>query len=132
MEGSENTLVLSRGLTIVVIIGLAVSFTAPLIEVTPIYLVYHDNSYTMNNVVLDDSDPMLELGFPLESKVIIEGMNTTAPVDFYLYEYWFSDDPQVSLLNITDISDVHLVALEHQRCPILQSELCITQMKRLT
>ncbi|TFG99200.1 hypothetical protein E4H12_03525 [Candidatus Thorarchaeota archaeon] len=109
MEGSENTLVLSRGLTIVVIIGLAVLFTAPFIEVTPIYLIYHDNSYTMNNVVLDDIDPMFELGFPLESKVIIEGMNTTAPVDLYLYEYLFSDDPQVSLLNITDISDVHLV-----------------------
>ncbi|TFG29621.1 hypothetical protein EU528_09445 [Candidatus Thorarchaeota archaeon] len=117
MEGSENTFVLSRGLTIVVIIGLAALFTAPFIEVTPIYLIYHDNSYTMNNVVLDDSNPIFELGFPSETKVVIEGMNTTAPVDFYLYEYLFSDDPQVSLLNITDISDIHLVCTRAPEMP---------------
>lgn len=116
MEGPDNTLVLSRGLTVVVIIGLAVLFSAPFTNLTPIYLIHHDDLFTLE-LELDDSYPMLEFGYPLASKVIIEGMNTTAPVDIYLYDFWMSEDPQVSLLNVTVINDVFLACTKAQEMP---------------
>ncbi|MHA1137216.1 MAG: hypothetical protein ACTSSE_12090 [Candidatus Thorarchaeota archaeon] len=116
MEGSENTLVLSRGLIIVVIVGLAVLFTAPFTNLIPIYPIHHDNLYTLD-IELNDNNPMIELTYPLASKVIIEGMNSTAPVDIYLYEFWFSEDTQLSLLNITDITDVQLSCTQGLELP---------------
>lgn len=96
MEGSGDTLVLSSGLTVIVIVGLAVLFTAPFTDITPVYLIHFDH-WDSFDLVLDDNSPMMELDQPFMSKFIIDGMNATAPIDIYLYEFWLYTDPQLSL-----------------------------------
>jgi len=110
MEGSNHPLVLTRGLSLVILIGLigmaASLFTQMYVAVYPVYHVFVFD----DDLVLNDDFSTFEFMFPSADKIVIEELTTNeSPVIINLYSTYDSENPSAIIQNVTEIRDVFLV-----------------------
>ena len=110
MEGSTKDLVLSRRLSLVLLIGFIGIFASPFTQqYGPSYPVYSIHLFH-ENLVLNDDFPVFEIAYPLADKIVIEGLTTnSSPVTVLMYNAYFSQVPHAIIHNITEIQDIFLV-----------------------
>ncbi|MHA2026013.1 MAG: hypothetical protein ACW98U_08945 [Candidatus Thorarchaeota archaeon] len=110
MEGSAKNLVLSRRLTLVILIGFIGIFASPFTQqYGPMYPIYSVQVF-QEDLVLNDDFPVLEIVYPFGDKIVIEELTTNgSPVTIHMYNGYFSEVPTATVHNITEIQGIFLV-----------------------
>lgn len=115
MGGSDRTLVITRRLSVVILIGLIGVAASPYTSLYfPMYPIYHISEFD-ENFVLDDEFPMFEFISIFADKVVIEELTTNgSPVIISLYSTYVSEYPCAILQNVTELRDVFLVGVNSE------------------
>ena len=97
MEGTKKSLHLSRGLIVVILLGVIGIAASPFtMMLTPMYPIYRIGERIEEEYVLNDDFSMLEFCQPLADKIVIEELTTNGtPVVIKLYESYFSNTSNV-------------------------------------
>ena len=110
MEGSRESLILSkllRLITLLGVIGIAASPSTTLLY--PMYPIYHTQEFE-DGFVLNDEFPTREIHPFMADKIVIEELMTNgSAVVIQLYGGWFFDTWIATLRNVTRIQDIYLV-----------------------
>lgn len=123
MGGSDKTLVLTRRLSLVILIGFIGIAASPFTSLySPMYPMYLISEYN-EQFTLNDEFPMFEFVSIIVDKLVIEELTTNgSPVVINLYSPYDSEYPAAIIQNVTEIRDVFLVGIssEESRDPVFR------------
>ena len=123
MEGSKKPLVISRVLSIIILIGVIGIASTPFTTLlTPLHPRYDIHDYS-ESFTLSDYSPTIDFGYLLADKIIIQELTTNgSAVNIGLYPIFFEDGPYATIENVTEIRDGLLTIAKHRFGPEL--EIC--------
>ena len=123
MEAATRDLVLSRRLSLVIIIGFIGIFASPFTQYYgPLYPIYSVQVF-QEDLVLNDDFPVWEFGYPLADKLVIEELTTNgSSVIIWMYNPSFSGAPITIIQNVTEIKSIFLIgdSSEDSRAPLFR------------
>lgn len=110
MEGSRKTLVMTRMLSLVILIGLIGIVAAPYTDLAyPVYPISHVSDYD-DYFILSDLYPMYEFEHAFVDRIAIVELTTNgSPVIISLFADYHYEYPSAIIQNVTDIRDVILI-----------------------
>jgi hypothetical protein len=112
MEGSRKRLVMTRGLSLVILIGLIGFATTPYTGLAyPIYPISHVSDYD-EYFILSDEFPVYEFEPWFVNKIAIVELTTNgSPVTISLFADYTYEYPSAIIQNVTEIRDVILIGI---------------------
>lgn len=110
MEGTHKTLVMTRWLSLVILIGLIGIVAAPYTDLAyPVYPISHVSDYE-DYFILGDLYPMYEFERAFVDRIAIVELTTNgSPVIISLFADYDYEYPSAIIQNVTDIRDVSLI-----------------------
>jgi hypothetical protein len=122
MESPGKNIVLTRGLSLVILIGFIGIAASPFTQNSPMYPIYHIHEFE-EDIVLNDDFPMFEFVYPFVDKIVIEKLITNgSPVIINLYDTYESRAIGATIQNVTELRDILLVgtSLEPSMSPVFR------------